>query len=81
MADNQPQKLHREGKVGLLDGSLRLSHPVSTFSINRKVQGHPPIGGLSQRWLMEELSIFDNLPPIVKLNGERGPVGINILTV
>ena len=30
---------------------------------------------------MQELAIFDNLPPVVKLGGERGPVGINILAV
>ena len=29
----------------------------------------------------QELAIFANLPQIVKLGGERGPVGINILSV
>ena len=81
MADNQPQKLHREGRVSLLDGSLRLGHPISTLSINGQVQGYPPLGGLSQRWLMKELAIFDNLPLVVELGGEMGPVGINILTI
>ena len=28
---------------------------------------------------MQELAIFDNLPALVKLGGERGLVGINIL--
>ena len=79
MADNQLQKLHRESQVSLLDRSLRLGHPVSTLSINGQVQGYPPLGGLSQRWLMKELAIFDNLPALVKLGGERGLVGINIL--
>ena len=81
MADNQLQKLHRESQVSLLDGSLRLGYPVGTLSINRKVQGHPPLGGLFQRLLTQQLAIFDNLPPIVKLGGKRGPVGINILVV
>ena len=79
--DNQPQKPRREGQVRLLDGSLRLGHPVSTLSINGQVQGHPHLGGLYQGWLTRELAIFDNLPPVVKLGGERGPVGINILAV
>ena len=60
VADNQPQKLHRESQVGLLDGPLRLGQPVGTLSINGQVQGHPPLGGLSQRWLTQELDIFDN---------------------
>ena len=30
---------------------------------------------------MQELAIFDNLPPVVELGGERGPIGINILAV
>ena len=81
MADNQPQKLHRESQVGLLDAPLRFSHPVGTLSINKQVQGHPPLGGLSKQWLTQELAIFDNLPLVVELGGERGPVGINILTV
>ena len=81
MADNQQQKLHREGQVGLLDGSIRLGHPVSTLSINGQMQGHPPLGGLSQRWLTQELAIFGNLPSVVKLGGEMGPVGINILAL
>ena len=81
VVDNQPPKHHREGQVGLLDGSLRLGHPVNTLSIKRQVQGHLPLGGLSQRWLTQELAIFDNLPSVVKLGGERGLVGINILAV
>ena len=81
MTDNQPYELSREGQVSLLDVSLRLGYPVNTLSINRQVQGHPPLGGLSQRWLTQELSIFDNLPPVVKLDGERGPVSINIIIV
>ena len=62
-------------------------HPVSadnihnSQSINRQVKGHPPIGGLSQQWLTQELAIFDNLPLVVELGGERGPVGINILAI
>lgn len=32
-------------------------------------------------WLTQELAIFDNLPPVVKLGGERGRIGINILAV
>ena len=79
--DNQPQKPRREGQVRLLDGSLRLGHPVSTLSINGQVQGHPPLGGLSQRWLTQELAIFNNLPSVVKLGSERGPISINILAV
>ena len=81
VVDNQPPKHHREGQVGLLDGSLRLGHPLSTLSINEKKQGHPPLGGLSQGWLTQELAIFENLPLVVKLGAERGPVGINILIV
>ena len=27
------------------------------------------------------MAIFNNLPPVVKLDGERGPGGINILVV
>ena len=81
VADNQPQKLRRESQVGLGDGPLRLSYPVSTLSINGQVQDHPPLGGLSQRWLMQKLTIFDNLPSAVKLDSERGPISINILTV
>ena len=81
VGDNQPQKLHRDGQVSLLDGSLRLSHPVSTLSINGQVQGHPPLGGLSQRWLTQESTISDNFPPVVKLGSERGPISINILVV
>ena len=81
MADNLPQKLRREGQVSLLDSSLLPGHLVSTLSINGQMQGHPPLGGLSQRRLTEELAIFDNLPPVVELGGERGLVGINILTV
>ena len=45
------------------------------------MQGHPPLGGLSQRWLTQELAIFYNFPPVVELGSERGPVGINILVV
>ena len=30
---------------------------------------------------MQELVIFDNLPLVVELDSERGPVGINIITV
>ena len=67
MADNKPQKFRREGQVGLLDGSLLLGHLVSTLSINGQMQGHPPLGGLSQRWLTQKLAIFDNLPSVVKL--------------
>ena len=61
MADNQPQKLRCEGQVGLLDGSLWLGHPVSTLSINGQIQGHLRLGGLSQQWITQELTIFDNL--------------------
>ena len=81
MADNQPQKLRREGQIGLLDGFLRLGHPVNTLSINGQMQGHPPLGGLFQRWLTQELDIFDNLPSVVILGSERGPISINILAV
>ena len=81
MADNQPQKLHHESKVGLLDGPLWIDHPVGTLLINGQVQGHPPLGGLSQRWLTQKLAIFDNQPSVVKLGNERGPVSINILVV
>ena len=45
------------------------------------MQDHPPLGGLSQRWLMKELAIFNNFPLVVELGGERGPGGINILIV
>ena len=45
------------------------------------MQGHPPLGGLSQRWLTEELAIFYNFSLVVKLGGERGPIGIKILPV
>ena len=79
MVDIQQQKLHREGQVSLLDGYLRLGHPVNTLSINGQMQGHPPLGGLSRLWLTQELAFFDNLPLVVKLGGERGLVGINIL--
>ena len=81
MADNQPQKLRRESQVGLLDGPLWLSHPVGTLSINGQVQGHPPLGGVAQRWLTQKLEIFDNLPSVVKLGSERGSISINILVV
>ena len=43
--------------------------------------GHPPLGGLYQRWLTQESAIFNNLPPLVELDGERVPGGINILAV
>ena len=36
---------------------------------------------VSQRWLMQESVIFNNLPLIVELGGERGLGGINILAV
>ena len=72
VAYNSQKKLCRDGQVSLLDGSL---------SINRQVQGHPPLGGLSQRWLTQELVIFNNLPSVVKLSGEKGLVGINILVI
>ena len=49
--------------------------------MNRQVHGHPPLGGLSQPWLMQEFAILYNLPPVVKLGGERGPIGLNILVV
>ena len=81
VANNQPQKLCREGQVGLLDFSLWLGHLVSPLSINGQMQGHPPLGGLSQRWLTQELAIFDNLPSVVKLGSVRGIVGIYILEV
>ena len=81
LAENQPQKLHRESQVRLLDGPLQLDHPVGTLSINGKVQGHPPLGGLSKRWVTNELAIFNNLSPVVELDGERGPGGINFLDV
>ena len=81
MADNKPQKLCRGGQVSLLYSYFLLSHPVSTLSINIKVKGHPHLVGLSQSWLTQKLAIFDNLPPVVKLYGERGPVGINILAI
>ena len=71
VADNQPQKFRRESLVGLLDGSLRLGHPVGTLSIKGQVQGYPPLGGLSQRWLTQKLAIFYNFPL----------VGINILAI
>ena len=45
------------------------------------MQVHPPLGGLSQRWLTQELAICDNFPPVVELDGEMGPGGINILVV
>ena len=81
MVDNQPQKLRREIQVGLLDGPLQLGQLVGNLSINGQVQGHPPLGGLSQRWLTQKLAIFDNLPSVVKLGSERGPISINILVV
>ena len=71
VADNQQQELSREGQVSLLDGSLRLGYPVSTLSVNIQVQVHPPLGGLSQRWLTQESAIFNNLPPVIKLGDER----------
>ena len=81
MANNQLQKIFRKSQVSLLDGSLWLGNPFSTLSINRQVQGHPPLGDLSQRWLTQELSIFENLPSVVKLGSERGLVSINILAI
>ena len=81
MPDNLPQKLRREGQVGLLDGSLRLGHPVSTLSINGQMQRHSSLCGLSQRWLTQELAIFDNLPPVVELGSDWGPININILAI
>ena len=81
MTDNQPQELSREGQVSHLNGSLRLCYPFGTLSINRKVQGHPPLCGISQQWLTQKLANFDNFPLVVKIGGERGPVGINILVV
>ena len=67
VADYQPQKHCHEYQVRLLDGSLRLGNTVTTLSINGQVQGHPLLGGLSQQWLTQELAIFDNFPPVVKL--------------
>ena len=60
----------------LMASSLRIGHPVSTLSINGQVQGHPPLGGLSQK-----LAIFNNLPSVVKLGTQRGPISINILAI
>ena len=68
-------------RLAFLMAPFRLGQPVGTLSINGQVQGHPPLGGLSQRWLTQELAIFDNLPPVFKLGDERGLVGINILAV
>ena len=81
VADNEPQKLHRESQVGLLDVPLRLGHLGGSLSINGQVQSHPPLGGISQRWLTQELAIFNNLPSVVKLGNERGPISINILAI
>ena len=81
MANNQPQVLRRESEVGLLDGPLWLSHPVGTLSINLQVQGHPPLGGLSQCLLAQELAILHDLPAIVKLGSVGGPRSICTLAV
>ena len=43
--------------------------------------GHPPLGGLSKRWLTQESALFNNLPPVVELGGDRGHSGTNILAV
>ena len=61
MVDYQPQKLSHEDQVRLVDGSLRLTYPVSSLSINGKVLGNPSLGGLSQLWLTQETSIFNQV--------------------
>ena len=81
MADNQPQKLRRESQVGLLNSPLQLGHLVDTLSINGQVHRYPRLGGFSQRWFTQKLAIFDNLPSVVKIGSERGPISINILAV
>ena len=81
MADNQQQKLSHEGQVSLPDGFFRLNYLVGSLSINRLVLSHTPLGGLSKRWVTNELAIFNNLSPVVELDGERGPSGINFLAV
>ena len=78
--DKQPQELRRDSEVGLLDGPLRLNHSIGTLSIYLQVQGYPPLGGLSQRWLAQELGIFNNLSSVVKHGNKRGPSSINTLT-
>ena len=45
------------------------------------MQVHSPLGGISQRWLTEELAIINNFQPVVELGGERDPLCINILAV
>ena len=42
---------------------------------------HPPLGVLSQRWLTQKSTLFNNLPSLIELGGERGPGGIDILAV
>ena len=80
MTDKQPQELHRKSE-GRFDGPLWLSHPICTLTINLQVQVHPPLGGLSQCWLGQELSILYYLPAVVKLGGDGGPSSICTLAV
>ena len=81
MTDEQPQELCCEREVGLLDGPFWLSDPIGTLSIYGQVQGHPPLGGLSQCWLAQELSILYYLPAVVKLGSDGGPSSICTLAL
>ena len=42
---------------------------------------YTPLSGLSHIQLTLELTVLDQLPPIVKLGGEGGPSGINVYAI
>ena len=45
------------------------------------MQGHLPLGGLSQSWFPQELSILYYLPAVVKLGSDGGPSSIFTLAI
>ena len=45
------------------------------------MQGHLPLGGLSQRWLTQELASFNKLLSVVKLRRDTGLSSINTLAL
>ena len=63
----------------LMDPFSSMNKSAPSPSINKCWAIHLLV--VSQRWLTQELSIFNNLPPVVELGGERGPGGINILVI
>ena len=79
MSEHYPKKHGFEGEVSLLDTFLGLHYPIGSLTIIRLC--NPLLGGLSQLWLMLEPAMFNQLAPIVKLDGERCPIGINICAI